>query len=71
MIQLNTISYPKDFVSPTTRVAGDDTINQLIKRLKMEQDHFVSTMDTLVILDATGYVEVYKLAASCRVEVDW
>lgn len=75
MKQLSDIKYPDDFENPSTAVAGDETINDMISRLGtdidevgVEQVSNISTADAMVILDTLGYVEVYKLVASCRVE---
>lgn len=71
MKELNEVKYPSGFINPKTAVLGDEGINKLIKMLKMEQGHFISTADTLVIMSGLGFVEVYRLVASCEVEVDW
>ena len=71
MKKLNEVKFPKDFTKPETAVLRDRGINELIKLLKAEPDYFIASADTLVILTDLGYVEVYKLGASCEVEVDW
>ena len=70
MKQLADIKYPDDFTNPECAVAGDETISKLINLLKMGNHEPISTADAMVILTPTGNVEVYKLVASCEVEIE-
>ena len=80
MKQLRDVEYPRDFVNPKMAVAGDATLNDLIRSLSLERckgagntirADYISTKDTLVMLNTSGFVEVYKLVAQCEVEVPW
>lgn len=69
MKHLKDISYPKDFVNPKAAIVDEGGTNKLIQSLNIQDNWCISTGDTLVLLDSTAFISVYKLVGQSKVDV--
>lgn len=76
MIHIDEVQFPYSFtfVGDTDNMRTDHVVSEALEALKALEPRpgaMVATGEALVVLNASGFIEVYLKAAECEVEVEW